>query len=43
LGPKVKQQLQQPFVKNLINECINSDSVQTKDVASWTKETLSKL
>jgi hypothetical protein len=34
----VKSQLQQPFVKNLINECAKSENHQTRDVAQWTKE-----
>jgi len=43
LGSKVKSQLQQPFVKNLINECAKSENHQTRDVAQWTKEILSKI
>lgn len=43
LGAKVKQQLQQPFVKQLINQCLQSDSSQTRDVAQWAKEVLTKL
>lgn len=43
LGSKVKQQLQQPFVKQLITQCLQSDSSQTREVAQWAKEVLSKL
>jgi len=43
LGPKVKHHLTQNFVKSLINECIKSDDPQTKDVAQWAKDVISKL
>jgi len=43
LGSKAKQQLQQPFVKNLITECLNSDVATTQDVAKWAKDVISKL
>jgi hypothetical protein len=42
LGQHVKQQLSQQFVKDLLNECIKSDSQQTQDVATWAKEVNSK-
>jgi len=38
LGPQVKTMLAQPFVKDLIHECIRSDNQQTQDVATWAKE-----
>jgi len=38
LGAKIKPQFQQPFVKNLITECLNSDNPSTQDVAKWAKE-----
>jgi len=43
LGGKVKQFLTQPFVKSLINECLNSDNSTTSDTARWAKEVISKL
>jgi hypothetical protein len=43
LGPKVKQQLQQPFVNALIAECLKSEIQQTQDVAKWTKEVCDPL
>jgi len=43
LGPKAKQYLTQPFIKNLIDECLRSDSGSTRDVATWTRDTISKL
>lgn len=43
LGSKVKPALQQPFVKVLITECLNSDSGQTQDVGRWAKEVINKL
>jgi importin subunit beta-1 len=43
LGAQVKQQLSQTFVKDLIQECIKSDSTQTQDVAQWAKDVVNKL
>jgi len=43
LGSKVKQPLQQPFVKNLIADCLSSESPQSQDVAKWAKDIISKL
>jgi len=43
LGGQVKQALQAPFVKELLNECLKSDSPQTSDVAQWAKEVISNL
>jgi len=43
LGSKAKQQLQQPFVKQLIAECLKSDNPQSRDVAHWAKEVITKL
>jgi importin subunit beta-1 len=43
LGSKAKQYLQQPFVKNLINESAKSDDPQTRDVAVWAKDVISKI
>lgn len=40
LGSKVKQPLQQPFVKNLIADCLSSESPQSQDVAKWAKDVL---
>jgi importin subunit beta-1 len=43
LGPKVKQQLLQASVKNIISECLNSENQQTQEIAKWVKDTISKL
>lgn len=43
LSGQVKPHLSQPFVKELINECLKSDSPQTQDVANWTKEVIAGL
>jgi importin subunit beta-1 len=43
LGAKAKQYLQQPFVKNLINESAKADDPQTRDVAVWAKDVISKI
>lgn len=43
LGGKAKQSLQQPFVKNLINESTKAEDPQTRDVAVWAKDVISKI
>jgi len=43
LGAQVKQPLSQPFVKELLAECIKSDDSQTVDVAQWAKDVISNL
>jgi importin subunit beta-1 len=43
LGAKVKAPLNQDFVKALINESIQSENDQTREVAKWTEEVISKL
>lgn len=43
LGPHVKAQLGQPFVRELLSECMKSDVQQTVDVANWAKEVISAL
>ncbi len=43
LGSKVKPQFQQPFIKSLISECLNSDNPSTQEVAKWAKEVITKL
>mmetsp|Transcript_29586 Transcript_29586/g.41621 ORF Transcript_29586/g.41621 Transcript_29586/m.41621 type:complete len:852 (-) Transcript_29586:703-3258(-) len=43
LGPKAKTYLQQSFVKNLINESAKSEDPQTRDVAVWAKDVISKI
>jgi len=42
LGTKVKQQLTQPFVKQLISDGMKSGD-KVKDVALWTKDLINKL
>jgi len=43
LGSKVKQQLQQDFVRNLISQTLESDVDATVDVARWAQEVVNKL
>jgi len=43
LGPKIKQQLQQPFVKNVLNDCLKAENSQTREVAKWAKDVILKL
>jgi len=43
LGAKVRQQLQQGFVRQMISDGLKSDQQQTVDVASWAKDIVSKL
>jgi hypothetical protein len=43
LGSKVKPQLQQPQIKNIIIECCKSEDSQTREVAQWAKEVIAKL
>jgi len=43
LGAHVKPQLGQPFVRELLNECLKSDTQQTADVANWAKEVITAL
>jgi len=43
LGQQVKQQLSQSFVKELLAECLKSDSTATQDVALWAKDVINGL
>jgi len=43
LGSKVKQQLHQDFVRALIQECTQTDSDSTREVAQWAQEVINKL
>jgi len=43
LGPKIKAQLNLGFVKSMLDECCKSDNAQTKDVALWARDVITKI
>jgi importin subunit beta-1 len=43
LGPQVKLQLNQPFVKELLTECARSEDENTASVGAWAKDIISAL
>jgi importin subunit beta-1 len=38
LGAKAKPYLQQPFIKNILDDCQKSENASTRDVAQWARE-----